>query len=76
MLNERKNCIFCHCIDTEGPLCESLKAKFQRVKDIFNIDIKPSIGNLRKLKKQKNSSKWKRKKNRKCIVRSFNKLQS
>ena len=28
---------FCHCIDTEGPLYESLKAKFQRVKDIFNI---------------------------------------
>ncbi len=44
---------FCHCIDTEGPLYESLKAKFQRVKDIFNIEIKPSISNLRKLKNQK-----------------------
>ena len=32
-----------HCIDTEGPLYESLKAKFDRIEDIFNIKIKPTI---------------------------------
>ena len=39
-----------HCVDTEGPLYESLQAKFQRLYDIFNIKILPSKSNLEKLK--------------------------
>jgi hypothetical protein len=39
-----------HCVDTEGPLYESLTAKFQRIKDIFNINIQASKENLKKLK--------------------------
>lgn len=29
-----------HAVDTEGPLYESLSAKFQRVKDLYGIDVK------------------------------------
>jgi len=50
---KKKIIYFVHCIDTEGPLYESLDAKFQRVKDIFNIRIKKSKKNLEKLKKAK-----------------------
>lgn len=38
-----------HCIDTEGPLYESLEATFQRAKEIFNIDLEPTAENLIKL---------------------------
>jgi hypothetical protein len=38
-----------HCIDTEGPLYESLYATFERVKDIYGIDIQPTAENLKKL---------------------------
>ena len=48
---KKKIVYFVHCIDTEGPLYESLDAKFQRVKDIFNIRIRKSNKNLEKLKK-------------------------
>jgi hypothetical protein len=40
-----------HAIDTEGPLYESLNAKFERLKDTFNIEIEPSNSNLIKLQK-------------------------
>lgn len=36
-----------HCIDTEGPLDESLAATFDRLKSIFNVELKPSLENLR-----------------------------
>lgn len=39
----------CHCIDTEGPLFESLSASFQRLKDIFGIDLPVSLENLEKI---------------------------
>ena len=43
-----------HSIDTEGPLHESLDAKFERVKDLFGIDnIDRSLENLEKLKNKK-----------------------
>ena len=29
-----------HCVDTEGPLYESLSAKFERIKEVFNVNIK------------------------------------
>ena len=59
---KKKIVYFVHCIDTEGPLYESLAAKFQRVKDIFNINIKASKKNLRKLKLAKIPLKGKEKK--------------
>ncbi len=38
-----------HCIDTEGPLRESLRATFDRLKDIFELDLEPSAETLRRL---------------------------
>jgi hypothetical protein len=38
-----------HCIDTEGPLKEDLAATFSRLKNIFKIELEPTIENLRKL---------------------------
>lgn len=38
-----------HCIDTEGPLYESLDASFERLKEIFGIDMEPSMDNLKKI---------------------------
>ena len=45
-----KEIFFVHAIDTEGPLYESLDAKFERIKNIYNIDIKDkTIENLQKM---------------------------
>tara|TARA_B100000519_G_C14234386_1_gene434025 strand:+ start:340 stop:1644 length:1305 start_codon:yes stop_codon:yes gene_type:complete len=41
-----------HCIDTEGPLSESLTDTFERVKSVFGIDLPASIENLQKLQRQ------------------------
>jgi hypothetical protein len=38
-----------HCIDTEGPLHESLEATFERLKGIFQLDFEPSRELLRQL---------------------------
>jgi hypothetical protein len=38
-----------HCIDTEGPLYESVEATFERLKAIFNLDLEPSVALLRRL---------------------------
>lgn len=38
-----------HCIDTEGPLHEPLSATFDRIKDIFGLDLDPTLETLRKL---------------------------
>ena len=38
-----------HCIDTEGPLYETLDATFHRLKQIFGINIEASEGNLKNL---------------------------
>ncbi len=38
-----------HCVDTEGPLNETLDATFNRVKEIFGVEIEPTISNLKKL---------------------------
>jgi len=40
-----------HCVDTEGPLFESLEATFNRVESLFDISIEPSAENLIKLQK-------------------------
>lgn len=38
-----------HCIDTEGPLHESLEATFGRLKAIFGLDLEPSSSVLKAL---------------------------
>lgn len=38
-----------HCIDTEGPLYESIEATFERIEKIFGIKIEPTKNNLKKL---------------------------
>ena len=38
-----------HCIDTEGPLHESIDATFERLGAIFGLALEPSRENLRKL---------------------------
>lgn len=38
-----------HCIDTEGPLYESLNATFVRLKEIFGVDLPASKENLKKI---------------------------
>ena len=38
-----------HCIDTEGPLYESIEATFSRLKEIFGVDLEPTVSNLKKI---------------------------
>lgn len=38
-----------HCIDTEGPLHESIPATFKRLKEIFDLEFEPSLETLKKL---------------------------
>jgi hypothetical protein len=38
-----------HCIDTEGPLYESVEVTFERLRSIFQIELEPSIDMLRRL---------------------------
>jgi hypothetical protein len=38
-----------HCIDTEGPLNESLAATFERLESIFDIKLEPTHENLRRI---------------------------
>ena len=40
-----------HCVDTEGPLYESLAATFERIENVFGIKLKPSQENLEKLRR-------------------------
>lgn len=38
-----------HCIDTEGPLYESLAATFERLHSVFNVRMEPTKENLERL---------------------------
>ena len=38
-----------HCIDTEGPLNETLEATFERIKHIYHIELETSEEKLNKL---------------------------
>jgi hypothetical protein len=50
-MTEKNIVLIVHAIDTEGPLYESVQAKFDRLKDLFGIiSIEPTAGNLKKLK--------------------------
>ena len=40
-----------HCIDTEGPLTESIEATFVRLRDVFGINMAPSVQTLGKLQR-------------------------
>ncbi len=40
-----------HCIDTEGPLFESLPETFKRLKELFDLELSPSRENLEKIQK-------------------------
>lgn len=41
-----------HCVDTEGPLVESLEATFERLESIFKIKLAPTKENLLRLQKK------------------------
>jgi len=41
-----------HCVDSEGPLRESLEATFERLEDIFGITLEPTAENLRKIQQK------------------------
>ncbi|CAN2048419.1 conserved hypothetical protein [Candidatus Magnetomoraceae bacterium gMMP-1] len=41
-----------HCVDTEGPLYESIEATFERLKKIFNLEFNVDKETLKKLQKQ------------------------
>ncbi|MBI3321646.1 MAG: hypothetical protein HYZ91_05205 [Candidatus Omnitrophica bacterium] len=40
-----------HCTDAEGPMCETLEATFQRLRDIFDLRLPPSRQTLVKLQR-------------------------
>ena len=42
-----------HCIDTEGPLYESLEATFERIKNTFGFELESSNKNIEELRKKK-----------------------
>jgi len=47
--NFNKEVYVVHCVDTEGPIYESIESTFDRLKLLFNVDLKPTKENLRKL---------------------------
>lgn len=53
MTKNVKNVYFVHAVDTEGPLYESLGAKFERLKENFNLNFKNKSSKTLKLLKQK-----------------------
>jgi len=38
-----------HCVDTEGPLHESVQATFERLRSIFGLELEPSVALLHRL---------------------------
>lgn len=42
-----------HCIDTEGPLYESIDATFKRINDVFGLKLNPSLETLKQLQNKK-----------------------
>jgi len=52
LMNPESEVVIIHAVDTEGPLFESLNAKFERLNELFGInDIDPTWENLDKLQK-------------------------
>jgi hypothetical protein len=53
MIKEKKPKLYIvHCIDTEGPLYESIDATFARLKAIFDIEMQATKANLKKIQRQ------------------------
>ncbi len=52
-MNSKNNLIIVICVDTEGPLTETLKATFERLRKEKKIKIKPLKKNLIRLQKKK-----------------------
>ena len=51
-MSDLKTVYIVHCIDTEGPLYESLEAKFGRLEDLYGIsNVEPTMENFVKLQK-------------------------
>ncbi len=48
-MTDKKILYVVHCIDTEGPLNESLSATFERLQSIFNIELEPTLENLQRI---------------------------
>jgi hypothetical protein len=40
-----------HCVDTEGPLHESVEATFERLRSIFGLELEPSVALLHRLQR-------------------------
>ena len=53
MNNKQGKVYVVHHIDTEGPLYESLEALFERLNNVFEIQLEPSLKNLSLLKTKK-----------------------
>jgi hypothetical protein len=45
----KKTVYVVHCIDTEGPLYESVEATFERLRVMFHLELEPSVELLRRL---------------------------
>ena len=52
-MNNKKDVLVVHCVDTEGPLNESLKATFERIYSIFGLKFDPKEDTLNKLQNKK-----------------------
>lgn len=50
--NKNPKLYIVHCVDTEGPIHESLEATFERLKVMFNVDMLSTKDNLKKIQKQ------------------------
>lgn len=46
---ENKTVYIIHCVDTEGPLYESLEETFRRIYELFKIKLEPTEDNLKKI---------------------------
>ena len=47
-----KKLFIVHCIDTEGPLCETLNETFKRINETYGLNYESTEENLRKLQNQ------------------------
>jgi len=52
-MDDKKILYVVHCVDTEGPLHETLDATFERLESIFGVTLKPTKENLALLQNKK-----------------------
>jgi hypothetical protein len=46
IVSQRPVVLFVHAVDTEGPISETLYDTFERLKELFGVILKPTVGNL------------------------------